>query len=334
MSLEQGRGVDHYQRALLNSFTFSRLDRNAVRRGDSAWLARCASDPGSRFVVMRGERFLLGPDHHPALLDGAAARRLLSGTGGGGSPVFLGCLDDVAFFVYDLGAAASDSGSGAEAGAAWPGHFAGLRETALKMDPEYASMLAYAQAMVLWRRRHRLCPGCGAVLEDHCGGHLLRCANGGCSIMQFPRTDPAVIVLVENRGACLLGRQAGWPALRYSVLAGFVEPGESAEQAVVREVDEETGVAVDNIYYHGSQPWPFPGSLMLGYYARGRGRKIVLNDNELEDARWFTRRQMRRACENGELLLSPGLSISYRLIEHWYDAAGDRPLSRVLGREE
>ncbi len=146
-------------------------------------------------------------------------------------------------------------------------------------------------------------------------GHRAACTR--CERLHFPRTDPAVIVIVENGDACLLGRQPLWRPRQYSTLAGFVEPGESLEDAVRREVREEAGIEVTDCDYHSSQPWPFPASLMLGFTARAAAREIRLADGELEDARWFTAQQIVEGVRSGGLHLSSPLSISYRLIEHW-----------------
>jgi NAD+ diphosphatase len=153
------------------------------------------------------------------------------------------------------------------------------------------------------------------------------CTNTACATEQFPRIDPAIIVLVSDGDRALLGRQASWPKGRYSTIAGFVEPGESLEDAVVREVFEETGIGVQGVRYHSSQPWPFPASLMLGFSATATSRDIVRNDEELEDARWFSRQELAA----GAALFPATQSISFRLIENWFDAAGGRSLREIHG---
>lgn len=200
--------------------------------------------------------------------------------------------------------------------------FRDLRSIAGELPADEAGLLAYARALMLWRERHRFCGRCGAPTVASHSGHVLVCGAEGCGNQQFPRIDPAVIVLVSDGDRALLGRQATWPAGRYSTIAGFVEPGESLEDAVAREVLEETGVNVDQVDYHSSQPWPFPSSLMLGFVARASTRTIQLNDAELEDARWWTRGQIAA----GEMGLPPPHSISFRLIEDWYDNGAERPL--------
>ena len=152
--------------------------------------------------------------------------------------------------------------------------------------------------------------------------------------MHFPRTDAAVIMLVEHEGACLLGRQAGWPAGRYSTLAGFVEPGESLEDAVRREVAEEAGVVVDEVRYHSSQPWPMPASLMVGFIATASSRRIDRRDRELEDARWFTPQQIVEGLADGSFLPSTRLSVSYQLLSHWLGMRAGLDLDALVAAAE
>ena len=147
--------------------------------------------------------------------------------------------------------------------------------------------------------------------------HRARCTNPVCSHLHFPRTDAAIIVIVEHKGACLLGRQASWPKGRYSTLAGFIEPGEALEDAVRREVAEESGVIVGDVHYHSSQPWPMPASLMVGFTATAISSEIRLRDGELEDARWFTPQQIIDGLADGSLGTPTRLSVSYQLLSHW-----------------
>ncbi len=204
-----------------------------------------------------------------------------------------------------------------------------LRSAALALPPADAGHAAYARALVHWHQKHRYCGRCGGSTRIELGGHRRRCS--ACGLEQFPRIDPAIIVLVENAGRVLLGRQAAWPPRRYSVLAGFVEPGESLEDALVREVEEEAGVRVSECEYHSSQPWPFPASLMLGFTARTDDTELRYGD-ELEHAAWFSADELREAVAKGEIRLPPPLSLSARLLEDWYEARTGRPAAgEILG---
>ncbi len=230
-------------------------------------------------------------------------------------PVFLGLREDRAWFAARTRGADTDAAPRIDlraAAALWPGF--------------EASVFAQARAVLHWQSRHRHCSVCGGALEFLRGGWLGRCS--ACAAEHYPRTDPAVIVAITDGERLLLGRQAAWPPRRYSTLAGFVEPGESLEQTVVREVFEESGVRVRSSRYLASQPWPFPGSLMLGFIAQAEPDEPRASD-ELEEARWFTRDQigaaMRGQSGEGGLLLSPSISISRWLIEYWYDPSGTPP---------
>jgi NAD+ diphosphatase len=206
------------------------------------------------------------------------------------------------------------------------GEFHDLRAVGGLMDRHEAGLLGYARAMLLWRNKHRFCGHCGAANQSIDAGHVLKCSNASCGLSHFPRLDPAIIVLVTDGERVLMGRQAAWPVGRYSTLAGYVEWAESIEEAVAREVYEEAGVVVGSVEYHSSQPWPFPSSLMLGFIATAATTEIQLNDHELEDARWFSREQLA----GGEMLFPPGQSISFRLLEDWYNLDAPRPLREEL----
>lgn len=207
--------------------------------------------------------------------------------------------------------------------------FIDLRTAGAALPHDQAGLLAYASALIGWHRRHRYCGLCGAPMQPAQAGHVMECTRAGCGAHAFPRIDPAIIVLVTDGERALLGRQPAWPPGRYSTVAGFVEPGESLEDAVVREVFEETGVRVTAPVYHSSQPWPFPSSLMLGFMATATTTDIHCTDAELEDARWFTRAEVAA----GTPILPPSLSISRMLIEHWFDAGWSTPLAMLIANE-
>ena len=193
--------------------------------------------------------------------------------------------------------------------------FLGLREITSQVSEADAALLAYARAMILWQERHRHCGVCGAPNRPAEGGFVMACSDESCAQRCFPRIDPAVIVLVHRGERCLLGRQASWAEGRFSTIAGFVEPGETLEEAVIREVREETDIVVADATYLASQPWPFPSALMLGFHAEARSSDIRLNDGELIEARWLSRADIMA----GRVRLPPPISIAFRLIESWFD---------------
>jgi NAD+ diphosphatase len=300
-----------------NVFAGPYVDRAAHLRQDSAWFAGALADASSRVVPVWNSRSLIdyGGEPRAAFLafdEIPPERRSVE------TLVLLGRVKDASFFACEIESIEPPQLlNGAR--------FEDLRLVASLLPPEEAGLLGYARAMVSWQRKHRFCGSCGATTLSAKGGHVLVCTNPACRHEQFPRLDPAIIVLVSDGERALLGRQASWPVGRYSTIAGFVEPGESLEDAVAREVLEETGIQVDAIEYHSSQPWPFPASLMLGFTAHAVTHTVHLRDEELEDARWFTRAELAA----GSSLLPPNQSISYRLIEHWFDAGSERPLGDI-----
>ncbi len=297
-----------------NVFSGPYLDRAAHLRHDPDWFKNALVDRGSRVVPVWNSRSLLAPGIEPRAafidLDGIPPDRR-----GIDELILLGQADGRSFFAYEFDSVEPPAVSeGAR--------FEDLRHVASLLPPDEAGILGYARALIAWRRRNRFCGTCGTPTMAAKGGHVLVCTNPACRQEQFPRLDPAIIVLISDGPRALLGRQASWAAGRYSTIAGFVEPGESLEDAVAREVLEETGVAVDGIEYHSSQPWPFPSSLMLGFTAHAVTVDVQRRDDELEDVRWFTRAEIA----SGKPVLPPITSISFRLIEHWFDGGSERPL--------
>lgn len=285
-----------------NVFAGSFVDRSGERRKDPEWLAEAARSASARFVPVWGERCLAAGDPPRALL---LERPLVESFIDQGELVFLGIFRDrPAFAIAVTGNVAPFAGLG---------EFHNLRYLGTVLPADEANLMAHARALILWHATQIFCGVCGAPARARPGGNSRVCTNGDCEREIFPRVDPAIIVLVQRGDSCLLGRQASWPQGRYSTIAGFVEPGESLEDAVRREVYEETNVRVAAVSYHSSQPWPFPSSLMLGFMAEASSVSIRLNDGELEDARWFTRDELRA----GPTQLSSPISISRRLIDHW-----------------
>jgi NAD+ diphosphatase len=298
--------------ALRNWFSNERFARHSERRLTGDLLERSLNAGNARFVpVVGGRPMAAAGGHGPVDLARADARAAVDGAD---SVVYLGHDDGVDLFALCF----DDAGTLPRALAAVIDPLE-LRSAAPVMGREAATLAAYATAMGTWHRNHRFCGACGSPTRASAGGHVLMCTNERCGRDHYPRTDPAVIVLAEHEGHCLLGRKPEWPEGRYSTIAGFVEPGETAEQAVVREVFEETGVEVQAVHYHSSQPWPFPGSLMIGFHAQARERVVELRDGELTEARWMTRGAIAEELASGVLLLPTTISIAYRLIEDWFD---------------
>lgn len=241
-----------------------------------------------------------------ALVDGTDLLLIPSHEAPDGDRLYLGSLAGQAFFAVQ-----------GELTVRMGAQKKNLRDVGALLSDRDAGLLVHAVALANWHASHPRCSQCGAPTSVARGGAVRRCVEDGSE--HFPRTDPAMIVLVtDGADRCVLGRQPGWPPGRYSTLAGFVEPGESAEQSVVREVLEETGLTVTDIEYRGSQPWPFPASLMLGFTAQcDAAAEPVAQDGELEDVRWFTREELR----DGKALLPTSVSIAYLLITDWLQRA-------------
>ncbi|WP_394813516.1 NAD(+) diphosphatase [Streptomyces hazeniae] len=293
------------------------IDRAAHRRLDEAWLAAAWSHPTTRVFVVSGGQALIEDTG-----DGCTELVTMPSFD---APVteshryFLGVdPEGVAYFALQ-----KDALPGRMDDIARP---AGLREAGVLLPERDAELLVHAVALENWQRLHRFCSRCGERTVIAAAGHVRRCP--ACGAEHYPRTDPAVIMLVTDaHDRALLGRQVHWPEGRFSTLAGFVEPGESIEQAVVREVGEEVGVEVpvEGVAYVGSQPWPFPSSLMLGFTARASSSRIQVDGHEIGEARWFSRDDLRAAFASGEVLPPSGISIAARLVERWYGEPLPRP---------
>ncbi len=295
-----------------NAYTGSPLDRASLKRDDVAFVAAALDDAASLFApVWRSRSLMRGLEEgqpEAVLLTRDAAEHLRMA---GGPWAFLGEWNGRATFAVDCSHADDPL-------PLLPQRFGGfedLRRVAGQLPPGEASVLAHARGLMHWRVRHRFCGACGGACEPRSAGNALTCAS--CGAQHFPRTDPAVIMLVVRGDRCLLGHATRFPSVTmYSTLAGFVEPGESLEEAVRREVFEETSVQVGLVRYHSSQPWPFPSSIMLGFHAEGLTDAVMVDREELRDARWFTRDELRRHAELGFSLPRVD-SIARRLIEDW-----------------
>ena len=306
----------------VDRMTHDALDRASARRSDTHWIAHHLADDRSLFVPLWRGRVLLrhsplpeagAAQPHAVFLSGDAARRFRLH---GGPWAFLGLLEGIALFVVDVSQVDDPIPLLPPA----LGEFAELRPVAGLLPAGEASVLGHARALMHWRSRHRFCGVCGGSCEPEQAGNVLRCTN--CATQHFPRTDPAVIMLIHRHDEAgeaqvLLAHSPRFPSAKlYTVLAGFVEPGENVEQAVAREVAEETGILVRDVRYFGSQAWPFPGSIMLGFTAHAASTEIVVDATELTDARWFPVAAIRDPEAFGIDLPHP-VAIARQMLEAW-----------------
>ncbi len=308
--------MDHLSRSLRNLFVWSELDRatdlrkpNAVKHGESdkitlehplarllpVWNGQCLVAVRSRYELVKLPTSVISIEHVDMQ-----------------SVTMLGMQDGQPYFAADV---LSDEAANLHSDYA----FEDVRKISSRVSASDAALVAYAKAMIYWHQRHRFCGSCGSPTQVTQSGHLRLCTNSACGQSHFPRTDAAIIVRVTRDDKILLARQPNWPPNQRSVIAGFVEPGESVEHAVVREVWEETDLQVRDVHYESSQPWPFPGSLMLGYSASTDDEIITLRDGELEQAAWYSRQDIRDGLLNGSLRVPTRISIAYRLVEDWFD---------------
>jgi len=304
--------IDRITLSRRNVFASVRLDRLAEYRDDKAWVARALGSGKARFVPLWRNRSLLADT-----ADGQVAVYLRPGElelpDSIQPPTLLGSDGKRYFFAVSI----NDIQHERVLGQYPEAQFVDLRLASVNMDTKHAAVLAYAKALHYWQYRHAFCGICGNLNRVESSGHKLVCSNEDCGRQSFPRIDPAIIVLVTQGDACLLGHNASWPPKRFSTLAGFVEPGESLEDAVVREVFEESRVRLKGIRYVSSQPWPFPASAMCGFFAEADSRECSPSD-EMEEVRWFTASQLKNAVSKDEVRLPPPVSIAYQLIADWY----------------
>ena len=311
--------MDHLQRSRLNLLTSDLLNRGTLVRLEPETLSQRVMSDRARFIGIHRMKIAVDSNRNlgPAWL---TRDETISRFGHCESWIYLGEQNSTFHFALMLEDSLPRSDD----------HFVGLRALAFHLDASESTLLAFAQALTAWHKRHGYCGQCGTPTIITQGGHVRVCSAESCGTTHYPRTDPAIIVLVESDDHALFGRKPEWPKHRYSTIAGFVEPGESAEQAVVREVAEETNINVLSAHYHSSQPWPFPGSLMLGYHAKAPKTQISLNDQELEDAQWLSREEIITRLSQGLFVPPPKISISFRLIEDWFNQSATIPLKKLL----
>ncbi|MGO1119892.1 NAD(+) diphosphatase [Rhodovibrionaceae bacterium A322] len=301
-----------------NFFAENGLNRADHHRSDPDWLKAREDHPDSRFVAVWRYRSLIiqstwDDSLRAAFLPPEVATELNSEL----PAIFLGLdKDDRAYFALDISSHPLKEEETPELKG--HGQFLDLREMGQLLPHQDGGILALARGMIFWHRKHRFCGSCGSLTKVVNAGHQRRCTNEDCKTPQFPRTDPAVIMLVhDGADRCVLGRHPLWPKGNMSTLAGFVEPGESLEEAVIREVYEEVGLRARNATYVSSQPWPFPSSLMLGYFAEADYGPLTLQPDEIETARWFHRDEILNCPFDDDFKLPREISIARRLIQTW-----------------
>ena len=291
-----------------NFYAGLELDRVAERRGDSAWIESLFRDPASRLVpVWRSRNLVIEGETPEAVLLSTTEVQVST------SAMFLGLAQGTAYFAADFSPLEEPALPGLFA----RGKFIDLRAVGAVMDRQHGALLAYARGLAHWHSRHGFCANCGAATVAAEGGHVRQCTNPACNSQHFPRTDPAVIMLVTHGDKAFLARNKRFPFPMYSTLAGFVEPGESLEETVAREVYEESGLRVTDVRYQSSQPWPFPCSIMLGFRARALGTEFRVDGEELVDAGWFDRAHLRARHDPDKFRTPRGDSIARRLIDEW-----------------
>ena len=296
-------------------FAGSPLDRAGLRRRDPTWIAAQLEREDSRFLPFWKLNVLVKAEK-PELAWATGALRELAEKRTGA--VLLGVRDEIAHFALDLSPVADPV---TELGLAGAASFVELRAAAATLSGLDAAIAAQGRQMLDWHARHRFCAVCGRGTSVKEAGYMRECDE--CDAQHFPRTDPVVIMLVESGDRCLLGRQAAWPPGMFSALAGFVEAGESLEEAVRREVLEEAGVRVGAVRYFASQPWPFPSSLMIGCIAHAESSDVTVDKAEIQEARWFTKAEIARSLATpgaGGMFVPPPLAIAHHLIRHWAES--------------
>jgi NAD+ diphosphatase len=298
------------------AFSGNPLDRAADKRSDKAWLGSARASPQARVLPLwKLQPLLFGPEASPqATRLGFIDAKLASGLGGDSAiEVFLGTRADEAFFARDISALPDPLA----AALANYGHFRDARTATALLSTAETAILAQAKALIDWHNRHGFCAQCGAATSAADAGYRRIC--GSCRTEHFPRTDPAVIMLVTRGDQCLLGRNRRFAGGHYSTLAGFVEPGETIEEAVAREISEEVGLRTHRVRYFASQPWPFPANLMIGCFAEVDSSNITVDGQEIVAAHWFEHAAIQRLISGAstEVGLPRRDAIAFHLIAHW-----------------
>lgn len=320
-------GTDHLTRSRRNRFTAVRLNRETELRDNEQWVANTLSHPETRLVPLWRSRSLLERNEagttaiYLSNIELPEPDRIQP-------PTLLGNDGVREYFAVSVTDAQKDTILERLTRAS----FADLRRASIDMAAKHAGILAYAKALHYWQYRHAFCGICGSPNLLRSAGHRMVCSNDECARESYPRIDPAIIVLVTHNDHCLLGRNAKWRSKHFSTLAGFVEPGESLEDAVVREVYEEVSLKLKEIRYVSSQPWPFPASAMCGFYAEADNRDSGTSE-EVDETRWFSVESLTQAIADGEVRLSPPVSIAFRLLADWFRKNGGGNLEELVRRQ-
>lgn len=306
-----------------NFYAAGTLNRASEYRIDAQHYLKKLNDPAAKFIPIWKNKNLVSTSTQlsPVYLTKAEADSFITGNN---TVAFLGSHQHIPYFTFDIPQEEAPEELTTE-----HAQFKDLREITPSVTREESSIMAYARALLHWHRTHRYCGKCGHSTESKEAGHMRQCTNPSCLEKHYPRTDSAIIVLITYEQHCLLVRQPNWPERRYATVAGFLEPGESLEDAVAREALEETGLTLTDIKYHSSQPWPFPASIMVGFTAKATSMDFKLDKQEIEAACWLTRQELIQKIKSKEISLPPDLSISYRLIEDWFRKRNRGSLSQI-----
>jgi NAD+ diphosphatase len=298
----------------MNCLTTHFLDRASLKRTEENWIKNQFNGESARIILISDSKVLCTSTQNPKAVyltrddldDISEACKF---------PTFLGIYDKKTYFAIGIESEKIAYNLSRKKN----GEFIDLKQVIALFNYRDSGLLTLAQFMINWNLENHFCGKCGNPTITAQAGNVRICENSLCKQSHFPSMDPAIIVLVSSGEYCLLGRQPNWPDGLYSTIAGFIEPGESIEDAVMREVEEETGIEIKEIEYQSSQPWLFPSSLMLGFTAKAKTKKIKVAENELEDARWFSREEIKYNLDNKLMILPLKVSIAYNLIKEWYD---------------